>query len=322
MRTKLYYIFSIDEHIHESRENVALSDGEGGSCPMSIDSPGETEDDFLTNSKRFAAATIVEQFPMGADKASLSANATALTDTPSHERTPSLPCSTSTIGPRERNPKSDVYDILSDSEPDFDMVTEEVLFEIPDEERGKKTETPKRVKSAKEWAELKDVTSFKLRGQTFKVGDVVEVFIHEKKIELAKIVAAKDMEDGRGEDGRGRIVVQYAWYFDRSDYVEEGGKLKFWPTQRKRKGRKRMGRKRNRKGKKIERKMKYMLSSIRSLALWDTIQGKATPNDIASCWHDRFFSAPEGGPKEIFIFPRDSSGNEWAEILLNMGSQE
>lgn len=149
------------------------------------------------------------------------------------------------------------------------------------------------------WKSLPCVFSASLAEWEVNRGDIVIVDIGEERDDFAKVSDLRRLPDGR-------YVVVYAWLYTRGEICREferGGVLtprsrnhinKMWP---------------------LDTSRKFMLSTNRTITLWDTAIAKAPENVTAGVFDDKIYSTTARSRRIVNV---NDSHFKWMKEILRM----
>jgi hypothetical protein len=166
---------------------------------------------------------------------------------------------------------------------------EEILYEIKNSGRARLKF--KQLAALQPWHSLSSEESVPLDDKTIKVGNVVAVRCARRPDGVAKVTEIRRLD-------RERHLLLLAWYYTRDEIHRESGSSvaldMIWP---------------------LDAPFTYMLSSNRTIVMWDTLRGTASSEVMQRLCPDMFYITTNSTRR---IHKTDSHRYKWMQGLLNL----
>ncbi|EED14479.1 hypothetical protein TSTA_106890 [Talaromyces stipitatus ATCC 10500] len=166
---------------------------------------------------------------------------------------------------------------------------------------GVRNLSPRPVDGAKPWRQLARVSSAPLETWDIHLGDIVQVCLEKDRKSYAKISEIRRLDDGR-------YVVVYTWLYRREEVQAEFETDGIIPRLLRRNLDKRWP---------ADATFQYMLSTNRTITLWDTAISRAPRDVVESVCHSSIYSTT---PSTRYIWSVNSPRFKWMKKIHDLGT--
>jgi hypothetical protein len=166
---------------------------------------------------------------------------------------------------------------------------------------GGRNLSPRPADGVKPWRQLPRVHSAPLDTWNIHLGDIVKVLLEKDREGYAKISDMRSLEDER-------YMVVYTWLYTREEVQEEFETDGIIPEILRKNLDKRWP---------VDATFQYMLSTNRTVTLWDTAISRASREVVDSLCHSSIYSTT---PSTRFIWSMNSRRFKWMKAIHDRSS--